>query len=81
MTAASYWKVPFEWTENAAPPEDALEDGACWLTGSDTPQPVELVAHVLANSPGPEDQYAVETLGVQEAGRRTLALASGFRLA
>jgi hypothetical protein len=79
MIAASYWKVPFAWTENTAPTEDTLEEGVCWLTGSDTPQPVELVADVLANSPGPEDQHAVETLGAEEAARRTLALASGFR--
>jgi GNAT superfamily N-acetyltransferase len=79
MSAASYWKVPFEWTENTAPTEDALDESVCWLTGSDTPQPVELVADVLANSPGPEDQYALETLGAEEAAQRTLALASGFK--
>lgn len=78
MTEASYWKVPFEWTKNTAPSEDALLDGVCWLRGSDAPQPVELVADVLANSPGPEDRHAVERLGAEEAARRILALASGF---
>jgi GNAT superfamily N-acetyltransferase len=37
-----------------------------------------LVADVLASSLGPDDQHAVETLGGQEAARRTLALAAGF---
>jgi ribosomal protein S18 acetylase RimI-like enzyme len=39
---------------------------------------MRLVADVLASSPGPEDRYAVEVLGAQEAARRTLALAPGF---
>lgn len=78
MTVASYWKVPFEWTENTAPSEDALQDNASWLSGSSAPQPVELVADVLANSPGPEDRHAVERLGAEDAARRILALASGF---
>ena len=77
MTDASYLRVPFEWTKTA-PPEDALQDGVCWLSGSGAPQPVELVADVLANSPGPEDRHAVERLGPEEAARRILALASGF---
>ena len=78
MTMASYWKVPFEWTKNTAPSEDALQDGLSWLRGSDAPQPVELVADVLANWPGPEDRHAVERLGAEDAARRILALASGF---
>jgi GNAT superfamily N-acetyltransferase len=79
MTVASYWKVPFEWTENTAPSEDTLQDDAFWLSGSTAPQPVELVADVLANSPGPEDRHAVEKLGAEDAARRILALAPGFR--
>lgn len=78
MTEVSYWKVPFEWTEKTAPSEDALPHGVCWVSGSSAPPPVELVADVLANSPGPEDRNAVEGLGAEEAARRTLALASGF---
>jgi GNAT superfamily N-acetyltransferase len=78
VTEASYWKVPFEWTGKAAPAEDELHDRSCWLTGKDAPPPVELVADVLANSPGPEDRHAVERLGPEEAARRLLALAAGF---
>ena len=36
------------------------------------------MADVLASSPGPEDRYAVEVLGAEEAARRTLGLAPGF---
>jgi ribosomal protein S18 acetylase RimI-like enzyme len=43
-----------------------------------SPEPIRLVADVLASSPGPEDRHAVEVLGVDEAARRTLALAIGF---
>ena len=77
MTDASYLRVPFEWTKTA-PPEDALQDGVCWLSGSGAPQPVELVADVLANSPGPEDRHAVERLGAEQAARHILALAPRF---
>jgi len=79
MKAETYWKVPFEWTANTAPPDDPLQDGVCWLSGSGAPQPVELVADVLANSPGPEDRHGVEVLGAGRAAQRTLALATGFR--
>lgn len=76
---ATYWKVPFEWTARTAPPDDLLADGLFWVSGPETPKPVELVADVLASSPGPEDRRAVETLGGEEAARRTLQLAPGFR--
>jgi hypothetical protein len=78
VSAATYWKVPFEWTETKVPAEDALPDPFSWVTGSRIPEPVDLVATVLATSPGPEDRYAVETVGSEEAARRILALASGF---
>jgi ribosomal protein S18 acetylase RimI-like enzyme len=78
MTTPTYWKVPFEWTENSAPREDALRDGFSWASGNAVPEPLELVADVLASSPGPEDAYAVETLGPEDAARRILALAPGF---
>jgi hypothetical protein len=78
MTAETYSKVPFEWTANTAPPDDPLRDGVCWLSGSGVPKPVELVADVLANSPGPEDSHGVEVLGAERAAQRTLALATGF---
>jgi GNAT superfamily N-acetyltransferase len=55
-----------------------LPAGSRWVTGTEMPAPVDLVADVLASSPGPEDQLAVETLGRLEAARRTLALAPGF---
>ena len=78
MAATSYLKVPFEWTEKIAPSEDQSQDGVSWLSGSGAPEPVELVADVLANSPGPEDRHAVQRLGAAEAARRVLALATGF---
>jgi GNAT superfamily N-acetyltransferase len=78
LTAATYWKVPFEWTSADAPREEALPAGWSWSTGEDGAAPVELVADVLASSPGPEDLRAVEELGAAEAARRTLALADGF---
>lgn len=61
--AATYWKVPFEWTARTAPPDDVLADGLSWVSGPETARPVELVANVLASSPGPEDRRAVERLG------------------
>jgi GNAT superfamily N-acetyltransferase len=76
--AATYRKVPFEWTAQTAPPNDRLEEGLSWLTGLEIPEPVELVADVLASSPGPEDRRAVEMLGGEQAARRTLQLAPGF---
>jgi GNAT superfamily N-acetyltransferase len=76
--AATYRKVPFEWTARTAPPDDVLADGLFWATGNEMPMPVDLVASVLASSPGPEDRRAVETLGREEAARRTLQLAPGF---
>jgi hypothetical protein len=76
--AATYWKVPFEWTARTAPPDDVLADGLSWVSGPETARPVELVANVLASSRGPEDRRAVERLGAQDAARRTLELAPGF---
>jgi GNAT superfamily N-acetyltransferase len=76
--AATYRKVPFEWTARTALPDDVLADGLSWATGTELPVLVELVASVLASSPGPEDRRAVETLGREEAARRTLQLAAGF---
>jgi GNAT superfamily N-acetyltransferase len=78
MGVATYWKVPFEWTENSAPAEDTLATNLSWLSGSEVSEPVDLVATVLATSPGPEDRHAVEALGPEEAARRLLALAPGF---
>lgn len=78
VSEATYWKVPFEWTETSAPAEDDLPDALSWMTGGRITEPVDLVATVLANSPGPEDRHAVETLGNEEAARRILALAPGF---
>ena len=75
---ATYWKVPFEWAATTAPEEDALPSGVSWVDGLRTAEPVELVATVVATSPGPEDRYAVETLGREEAARRILTLAPGF---
>jgi hypothetical protein len=75
---ATHWKVPFEWTENAIPPEDDLPDALSWATGTRIPEPVSLVATVLETSPGPEDRHAVETLGSEQAARNVLALAPGF---
>jgi GNAT superfamily N-acetyltransferase len=78
VTATTYWTIPFEWTKKGVPPEEALQDGVYWRSGSSSRQPVELVADVLANSPGPADRDAVRRLGAEEAARRTLALAPGF---
>jgi GNAT superfamily N-acetyltransferase len=78
VTAATYWKVPFEWTSGDAPADDPLPAGWSWSTGDEGAPPVELVADVLASSPGPEDRRAVEELGAEEAARRTLALSAGF---
>lgn len=78
MSTATYWKIPFEWTEGSIPVEDDLPDAFSWMTGRRTPAPVDLVATVLETSPGPEDRYAVETLGSELAAQRVLALASGF---
>jgi ribosomal protein S18 acetylase RimI-like enzyme len=78
MTKQMYWKVPFEWTRTAPPGDDPLPQDWSWLNGRTAPEPIRLVADVLANSPGPEDSYAVEVLGAGEAARRTLALAPGF---
>jgi ribosomal protein S18 acetylase RimI-like enzyme len=74
----TYWKFPFEWTSTVPPPDDPLPQGWSWLTGRSEPEPVRLIADVLASSPGPEDSYAVEVLGAEEAARRTLALVPGF---
>jgi ribosomal protein S18 acetylase RimI-like enzyme len=74
----TYWKVPFEWTQAVPPRDDALPRDWSWLNGRTSPEPIRLVADVLASSPGPEDRHAVEVLGVDEAARRTLALAIGF---
>jgi ribosomal protein S18 acetylase RimI-like enzyme len=55
-----------------------LQDGFSWVTGSSAPAPLELVGDVLASSPGPEDSYAVDGFGAEEAARRIVALAPGF---
>jgi GNAT superfamily N-acetyltransferase len=60
------------------PPDDPLPQDRWWLNGRTSPEPIRLTADVLASSPGPEDRYAVEVLGPEEAARRTLALAPGF---
>jgi ribosomal protein S18 acetylase RimI-like enzyme len=73
-----YWKIPFEWTHTVPPAEESLADKWSWLNGSTSPEPVGLVADVLASSPGPEDRQAVMALGAAEAARRVLALAPGF---
>lgn len=78
MTEQTYWKVPFEWTRRVAPQDDPLPDDWSWVNGRASPEPVGLVADVLASSPGPEDRYAVELLGAEEAARRILALVPGF---
>lgn len=78
MVASTYWKVPFEWTSRTPPEDDALPEGWSWTNGSETPQPVELVAAALASSPGPEDHNAVEKLGAEEAAQQTLGLSAGF---
>jgi GNAT superfamily N-acetyltransferase len=78
MRTPTYWKIPFEWTENCVPAEDDLPDALSWTTGAEIPEPVSLVATVLETSVGAEDRYAVETLGNEEAARRILALAPGF---
>lgn len=78
MAVATYWKVPFEWISPTAPEDDPLRDGWSWTNGSETPSPIELVAAVLANSPGPEDHHSVATLGAEEAARQTLGLSTGF---
>ncbi|MDQ3875130.1 MAG: GNAT family N-acetyltransferase [Actinomycetota bacterium] len=78
MTEQTYWKVPFEWTRTPPPRDDPLPRDWSWLNGRTAPEPIRLVADVLASSPGPEDRYAVEVLGAEEAARRTLALAPGF---
>jgi GNAT superfamily N-acetyltransferase len=75
----TYWKVSFEWRGTTAPADDPLPEGCAWLDGTTASEPIRLVASVLASSPGPEDQYAVEVLGPEKAARRTLALAPGFR--
>jgi GNAT superfamily N-acetyltransferase len=74
----TYWKIPFEWVCQTAPPDDPLPDGWSWLDGRTLPEPVELVADVLASSPGPEDRLTVDVLGAEEAARRVLGLAPGF---
>src|SRR5262249_49282437 len=79
VTERTYWKVPFEWTRTVPPPADALAQHWSWLNRTTSPELIRLVADVLANSPGPEDCYAVEVLGADDAARRTLALAPGFR--
>ena len=78
MSAMTYSKVPFEWTETSAPVDDVLDSGLAWATYHDTPEPRDLVAAVLSSSPGPEDCHAVEMLGADEAARRCLALEHGF---
>ena len=78
MTEQTYWKVPFEWTRTAPPRDDALPTDWSWLNGRTTPEPIQLVADVLASSPGPEDRFVVEVLGAEEGARRILALAPGF---
>jgi ribosomal protein S18 acetylase RimI-like enzyme len=78
VTKQTYWKVPFEWTCTRPPPADALPPDWSWLNGIAAPQPLQLVADVLESSPGPEDRYAVEVLGADEAARRTVGLAPGF---
>lgn len=78
MSEPTYWKVPFEWTRAIPPAEDRLPDDWSWLNGRTLEEPIRLVADVLANSPGPEDRYAVKALGADEVARRTLALAAGF---
>jgi GNAT superfamily N-acetyltransferase len=78
MDAATYWKVPFEWTKSSVPPEADLPGALAWATGTQMPEPVSLVATVLETSCGPEDRYAVGTLGSEQAARRVLALAPGF---
>lgn len=78
MSATTYWKVPFEWTSPIPPLEEKLADDWSWQDDTITPEPISLVAEVLASSSGPEDRYAVETLGAEEAAGRTLALAPEF---
>jgi GNAT superfamily N-acetyltransferase len=74
----TYWKVPFEWKRTVRPRDDPLSQDWSWLNGRTSPEPTRLIADVLTSSPGPEDRYAVEVLGAEEAARRTLALAAGF---
>jgi GNAT superfamily N-acetyltransferase len=76
-TASTYWKVPFEWTQGE-PPDDSPPAGWQWFDDATVGAPVELVAAVLAASPGPEDRLAVERLGARGAAERILALAPGF---
>jgi GNAT superfamily N-acetyltransferase len=78
MAVTTYWKVPFEWRSPTPPDNDPLRDGWGWTTGNETAAPIELVAAVLASSPGPEDCQAVEALGPDEAAHRTLELSPGF---
>jgi ribosomal protein S18 acetylase RimI-like enzyme len=78
VAISTYWKIPFEWRSPTPPEDDPLRDGWIWANGSEIPQPVELVAATLADSPGPEDHHAVEKLGPVEAARQTLDLNVGF---
>jgi GNAT superfamily N-acetyltransferase len=78
VTISTYWKVPFEWRSPNPPEDDPQRPGWSWTTGSESAAPIELVAAVLANSPGPEDHRIVDELGVEEAACRTLELSPGF---
>lgn len=77
MTGETYWKVPFEWTEGE-PPDDTPPADWRWEDGTTSEPPVELVATVLAASPGPEDARAVERLGPRRVAEQVLGLADGF---
>lgn len=78
MPGQTYWKIPFEWDVSLPSRSDSLPSDWEWLDGRTSPEPIRLVAEVLASSPGPEDRQAVEHLGADEAARRILALAPGF---
>jgi hypothetical protein len=51
VSAATYWKVPFEWTDAEVPAEDAVPDAFSWVTGDGISKPVGLVANVLWQLP------------------------------
>lgn len=77
VEVTTYWKVPFEWSERAAPADEPDPPGVAWHRALEWPQLVQLVGAVLASSVGPEDQLAVEALGPDGAAERALSLTPG----
>lgn len=77
MTANSgiektYWKVPFEWTNQSSPPDRASTAEVSWNDAESDNRLFEVVSESLAVSMDPSDVAAVNAIGAEEASRELL---------